>query len=149
MSDVETIHERMRQVYIGGRFVGEIAESEWHSIVDGVRANRRIWQAQAMNLVRVLARILGFGFISVPLGVFWTAAVFGWLGKPVSFPGPSEHIGALLSHPDIAAAGIALAVAAMLSIGLKLGYINYFARAQSALLKAHLGLDEPGQCNVR
>lgn len=149
MSDVEAIRDRMRPVYIGGRFVGEIAESEWHSIVDGVRANRRIWQAQAVNLVRVVARTLGFAFISVPLGVFWTAAAFGWLGKPVSFPGPGEHIGALLSHPDIVVAGIALAVAAMLSIGLKLGFVNYFARAQSALLKAQLGLDEPGQCSVR
>ncbi|HEV7165688.1 MAG: hypothetical protein ACHQAZ_07660 [Gammaproteobacteria bacterium] len=151
MSDVEAIQsqDRMRPVYIGGRFMGEIAESEWHFIVDGVRSNRRIWQAQAMNVLRVASRTLGFGFISVPLGIFWTAATLGWLGKPVAFPGPGEHIGALLGHPDIVAAGIALAVAAMLAIGLKLGFVNYFAKAQSALVKAHLGLDEPGECSVR
>jgi hypothetical protein len=149
MSEVEAIQEKMRPVYIGRRFVGEIPESEWLFIEDEVRANRRIWQAQALNVVRVVARALGFGFISVPLGVFWTAVALGWLGKPVFFPGPGQHIGALLSQPALVAAGVALAVAAMLSIGLKLGYVNFFAKAQSALVKEHLGLDEPGDCVVR
>lgn len=149
MSEVETMQDRMRPVYIDGRFVGEIPENDWHFIVGEVRSNRRIWAAQARNALRVIARAIGFGFISVPLGVFWTAVTFGWLGKPVAFPGPGEHIGTLLGHPDMVAAGIALAVAAMLALGLRPGYINYFARAQSALVKERLGLDQPGQCKVR
>jgi len=149
MSDVNAVSDRLRPVYIGRRFVGEIPESHWLFIMAEVGANRAIWRAQAWNTLRVVARALGFGFISVPLGVFWTAAAFGWLGKPVAFPGPGQHIGALLSNPYLVAAGVALAVAAMLSIGLKLGYVNFFARARSALVKEHLGLDEPGQCSVR
>lgn len=149
MSEVETVEERMRPVFIGGRPAGEIPESEWNFIVAQVDSNRRIWRAQALNLLRVVARVLGFGFVSVPLGVFWTATVLGWLGKPVFFPGPGEHVGALLSHPEIVAAGVALAVAAMRAIGIKLGYVNYFAKARGVLVKEHLGLDEPGPCSVR
>ena len=149
MSDVEVIQERMRRVYIGRRFVGEIPESDWFFIVDVVRANKLIWRAQALNVLRVAARALGFGFVSMPLGVFWTAAALGWLGKPVFFPGPGAHIGALLNQPAIAVAAVALGVGAMLLIGIKLGYVNFFAKAQSALLKERLGLDEPGDCSVR
>ena len=52
MAQVETVQERMRPVYIARRFVGEIPESDWHFIVDEVHANRRIWQAQALNTDR-------------------------------------------------------------------------------------------------
>ena len=149
MSEVETIQERMRPVYIGRHLVGEISEEDWAVIVADVRSNRLLWQAQARNVIRVLSRTLGFGFISVPLGVFWTAVTLGWLGKPVDFPQPGQHIGELLRHPDIVAAGVALAIAAMLSIGLRLGYVDYFAKARSALVKERLGIDQPGQCRVR
>lgn len=149
MAEVEAVKERMCPVYIGRHQVGQIPESEWLFIVAEVRANPAIWKAQARNILRTVSRTLGLAFISVPLGVFWTAVALGWLGKPVFFPGPGEHIGALLSHPEIVAAGVALSVAAMLSIGIKLGYVNFFAKAHSALLKEHLGLDEPGDCTVR
>ena len=149
MAEVQAVHGRMHAVYIGRRFVGEISEEDWTFILAEVNANSRLWEAQIWNLVRVVFRALGFGFISAPLGVFWTAAVLGWMGKPVFFPGPGEHIGALLSNPYLAAAGIALALAAMLSIGLKLGYVNFFAKARSALLKERLGIDVPGDCVVR
>lgn len=149
MAQVEAVQERVCHVYIARRFVGEIPEGDWHFIVDEVSANRRIWQAQALNTLRVAARIAGFGFISVPLGVFWTAVTLGWLGKPVFFPGPGQHIGVLLSEPRMVAAGVALAVASMLALGLKPGYVNFFAKARSALLKERLGLDEPGDCSVR
>ncbi|HEV2332622.1 MAG TPA: hypothetical protein VGV16_05625 [Gammaproteobacteria bacterium] len=149
MSEVETIQERMRPVYIGRYLVGEISEEDWAVIVADVRSNRLLWQAQARNVLRVLSRALGFGFISVPLGVFWTAVTLGWLGKPVDFPQPGQHIGELLRHPEIVAAGIVLAIAAMLAIGLRLGYVDYFAKARSALVKERLGLDQPGMCKVR
>ena len=149
MSEVHAVHERMRPVYIGRRFVGEISDDDWIFILAEVNTNTRLWEAQSRNLVRVAARVLGFGFISVPLGVFWTAVVFGWLGKPVAFPGPGQHIGELLSHPDMVAAGVALAVGSMLALGLKLGYVNFFAKARSALVKERLGLEEPGDCVVR
>ncbi len=149
MAKAATVPERMHPVYVGRRQVGEIQESEWLFIVAHVHASPEVWHAQALNVLRVVARALGFGFISVPLGVFWTAAVLGWLGKPVFFPGPGAHIGALFSQPAIVIAGIALAVGVMLALGLKLGYVNYFAKARSALLKEHLGLEEPGQCSVR
>lgn len=149
MSNVEAIQEKMRPVYIGRRFVGEIPEAEWLFIVAEVGSNRRLWEAQARNGLRVMARVFGFGFIGVPLGLFWTAVLLGWLGKPVFFPGAGEHVGALLGHPDLAVAGVALAVAAMSAIGIKLGFVNYFAKARSALVKERLGLEEPGQATVR
>lgn len=149
MSEVETIQERMRPVYIGRHIVGEISEQDWAVIVADVRSNRLLWQAQVRNGVRVLSRVLGFGFISVPLGVFWTAVTLGWLGRPVDFPQPGQHIGELLHHPDVVAPGIVLAIAAMLAIGLRLGYVDYFAKARSALVKERLGIDQPGQCRVR
>lgn len=149
MSKVEAIQEKVRPVYIGRRFVGEIPETEWFFIIAEVGSNRRLWEAQARNLLRVAARVFGFGFIGVPLGLFWTAVLLGWLGKPVFFPGAGEHVGALLAHPDLAVAGVALAVAAMSAIGIKLGFVNYFAKARSALVKERLGLEEPGQATVR
>ena len=149
MADVEAIQEKMRPVYLGGRMVGAIPESEWLFIVAEVSSNRRLWEAQARNALRVVARVFGFAFIGVPLGLFWTAVLLGWLGKPVFFPGAGEHVGALLAHPDLAVAGIALAVAAMSAIGIKLGFVNYFAKARSALVKERLGLEEPGQATVR
>ncbi len=149
MSEVQVANERMHPVYIGRRFVGEISDEDWIFILAEVNTNSRLWEAQLHNLVRVAARVLGFGFISVPLGVFWTAVVFGWLGKPVAFPGPGQHIGELMGHPELVAAGVALAVGAMLALGLKLGYVNFFAKARSALVKERLGLDEPGDCTVR
>jgi len=149
MSEVETIQERMRPVFIGRHIVGEISEEDWAVIVADVRSNRLLWQAQVRNMVRVLSRALGFGFISVPLGVFWTAVTLGWLGKPVDFPQPGQHIGELLRHPNIVAPGIVLAIAAMLAIGLRLGYVDYFAKARSALVKERLGIDIPGMCKVR
>ena len=149
MSELEAVQEKTRPVYIGSRFVGEISEQDWFTIVTSVRSNRLLWQAQMHNVLRVASRSLGFGFISVPLGVFWTAVVLGWLGKPVDFPHQGQHIGELLSHPRVVVAGVTLAVAAMLAIGLELGFVNYFAKARSALVKERLGLDEPGQCRVR
>ena len=149
MSNVEAIQVKMRPVYIGHRLVGEIPETEWLYIVAEVSVNRRLWEAQAKNVLRVIARVFGFAFIGVPLGLFWTAVLLGWLGKPVFFPGAGEHIGVLLSHPDLATAGVALAVAAMSAIGIKLGFVNYFAKARSALVKERLGLEEPGQATVR
>lgn len=149
MAKAQTIPGRMRSVYIGRRLVGELSEDEWLFIVDEVHANRRIWIAQAKNALRCLARALGFGFIGVPLGVFWTAVLLKWLGKPIAFPGPGEHIGTLLGHPEMLLGGIALAVGAMSAIGIRLGYVNYFARARSAFLKERLEIDEPGQCDVR
>jgi len=145
MSDVETIGARMRPVYIGRRLVGEIPENEWLFILHEVGENHELWRAQVKNLLRVAARILGLGFISVPLGIFWTAVILRWLGKPVAFEG---HVGALLSHPELVVAGVALAVGAMRALGIKLGYVNYFAKARSALLKDHLEIDVPGECRV-
>jgi hypothetical protein len=139
----------MRPVYLDGRLVGGIPQEEWQFIVAEVSTNRRIWAAQVKNAIRVAARVFGFGFICVPLGIFWAAVLLGWLGKPVFFPGSGEHIGALLSHPDLALAGIALAVGAMSALGIKLGFVNYFAKARSALVKDRIGLDEPGHCTVR
>jgi hypothetical protein len=149
MSNVDVMQGKMRPVYIGRRLMGEIPESEWLFIVAEVSSNRRLWEAQVKNALRVVVRVFGFAFIGVPLGLFWTAVLLGWLGKPVFFPGAGEHIGALLGHPDLALAGVALAVAAMSAIGIKLGFVNYFAKARSALVKERLGIDEPGECSVR
>ena len=149
MSDVEAIQGRMRPVYIGRRFVGEIPEQEWLAIVTEVGSNRRIWEAQANNALRMVTRTLGFAFISVPLGVFWAAIISGWLGRPVAWPGTGSHVGALMARPDLMLAGITLALAGMIAVGLRLGYVNFFARARSALVKEHLEIDTPGQCHVR
>jgi hypothetical protein len=149
MSDMEAIQERMHPVYLERRWVAEIAEDEWHFIVSYVSTNGAIWEAQMKNALRVVARLIGFGFISVPVGVFWTAAMLGWIGKPISVGGIQGHVGALLSQPALMTAAVALGVGSMLALGLKLGYVNYFAKARSALLKEHLGIDEPGQCSVR
>jgi len=149
MSNMEVAQERMRPVYLERRWVGEISEDEWRFIVGYVSTNGAIWEAQLRNMVRMLARLVGFGFISVPLGVFWTAAMLGWMGKPITVGGFEGHVGALLGQPPLLAAAIALGVGAMMALGLKLGYVNYFAKARSALLKEHLGIQEPGQCSVR
>lgn len=149
MSDVEAVQERIRSVYIGRRFVGEIPEQEWLAIVAEVASNRRIWEAQANNVLRVVMRSLGFAFISVPLGMFWAAIISGWLGRPVAWPGSGSHVGALMTRPDLLITGITLAVAGMVAIGLRLGYVNFFARARSALVKERLEIDTPGQCAVR
>ena len=149
MIDMDAAEERMLPVYLNRRVIAEIPENEWRAIAAYVGTNGVIWEAQLMNLLRVVARLVGFGFMSVPLGVFWTAVMLGWMGKPIEIGGPGWHVGMLLSHPQLVAAGIALAVGCMMALGLKLGYVNYFAKARSALLKEHLGLDEPGQCEVR
>jgi hypothetical protein len=149
MIDLETSEERMCPVFVGRRYVGEIPEREWRFIVSHVQADGLIWEAQAKNLMRVLARLAGFGFISVPLGVFWTAVILGWIGKPIAMGGPSWHVGELLSYPGLVAAGVALAVGSMMALGMKLGFVNYFAKARSALLKDRLEIDEPGPCEVR
>jgi hypothetical protein len=145
---MEVAQERMRPVYLDRRWVAEIPEDEWSFITGHVSTNGAIWEAQLKNVLRMAARLVGFGFISVPLGVFWTAVMLGWMGKPIAIGGPDWHVGMLLSHPDLVAAGIALAVGSMMALGLKLGYVNYFAKARSALLKEHLGLDEPGHYSV-
>jgi hypothetical protein len=149
MIDMDAAEERMLPVYQNRRVVGEIPEAEWMALSSYVSTNGVIWEAQMKNLLRVAARLVGFGFISVPLGVFWTAVMLGWVGKPIEIGGPGWHVGMLLSHPQLVAAGIALAVGSMMALGLKLGYVNYFAKARSALLREHLNIDEPGQCGVR
>lgn len=148
MSQLESLHERMRPVYLNGRFAGEITESEWRFIVAHVAGDRRLWEAQVKNVLRVIARAAGFGFISMPIGLFWTAAMLGWIGKPVTIGGIHAQVGGLLAYPQLVAAGVALAFGSMLAIGLKLGYVNFFAKARSALLKEHLGIDEPGHCTA-
>ena len=145
MAEVQAVHGKMHAVYIGRRFVGEISEEDWTFILAEVNTNSRLWEAQARNLVRVVSRIVGFAFISVPLGVFWTAVTLGWLGKPIAL---GTHVGALLAEPRLVVAGIALAVGSMLALGLKLGYVNFFAKARSALVKERLGIEEPGDCRV-
>jgi hypothetical protein len=145
MIEAETLKAGMRPVYIGRRLVGEIPENEWLFILHEVGENRELWRAQVKNLFRVAARIFGLGFISVPLGIFWTAVILGWLGKPVAFEG---HVGALLNHPELVVAGVALAVGAMRALGIRLGYVNYFAKARSVLLKDRLEIDVPGECRV-
>jgi hypothetical protein len=149
MIDMDAAQERMVPVFMNRRAVGEIPEAEWLALSSYVSTNGVIWEAQLRNVLRVVARLVGFGFISVPLGVFWTAVMLGWIGKPIEVGGPGWHVGELLSHPQLVAAGIALAVGSMMALGLKLGFVNYFAKARSALLKEHLGIDEPGQCSVR
>lgn len=149
MMDVEIDAESTRPVFIGRRYVGEIPEREWLFIVSHVQADGALWEAQFKNLVRVVARLLGFGFLSVPIGIFWTAAMLGWMGKPITVGGFEGHVGALLNKPELLAAAVALGVGSMMALGLKLGYVNYFAKARSALLKDRLEIDEPGQCSVR
>jgi hypothetical protein len=149
MIDMDAAQERMVPVFMNRRAIGEIPEAEWLALSAYVSTNGVIWEAQLRNVLRVAARLIGFGFISVPLGVFWTAVMLGWIGKPVEMGGPGWHVGMLLSHPQLVAAGVALAVGSMMALGLKLGFVNYFAKARSALLKEHLGIDEPGQCSVR
>ncbi|HSN18498.1 MAG TPA: hypothetical protein VLV87_09860 [Gammaproteobacteria bacterium] len=149
MIDLETTEETMRPVFIGRHYVGEIAEREWLFIISHVQADGAIWEAQLKNLVRVVARLMGFGFLSVPIGIFWTAAMLGWIGKPVTVGGFQGHVGALLEQPALLAAAVALGVGSMMALGLKLGYVNYFAKARSALLKDRLEIEEPGQCTVR
>jgi hypothetical protein len=149
MLDKEAIGERILPVYQGRRHVGEIPEREWLFIVSHVQADGVIWEAQIKNLLRVAFRLAGFGFISVPIGVFWTAAMLGWMGKPITIGGMQGHVGALLGEPALMAAAVALGVGSMLALGLKLGYVNYFAKARSALLKDHLDIAEPGDCSVR
>jgi hypothetical protein len=58
-------------------------------------------------------------------------------------------VGALLSQPALLTAAVALGVGSMLLLGLRLGFVNYFAKARSALLKERLGIEEPGHCSVR
>jgi hypothetical protein len=149
MIDMDAAEERMLPVYMNRRVVAEIPESEWQAIAAYVSTNGVIWEAQIKNLLRVVARLVGFGFISVPVGVFWTAAMLGWMGKPIEVGGLEHHVGALLGQPALMAAAVALGVGSMLALGLKLGFVNYFAKARSALLKEHLGIDEPGHCRVR
>lgn len=149
MSNMEVAQRRMRPVYLERRWVGEIAEDEWRFIVSHVSTNGAIWEAQLKNAVRMVARLIGFGFISVPVGVFWTAAMLGWLGKPIEVGGLEHHVGALLGEPALMTAAVALGVGSMMALGLKLGYVNYFAKARSALLKEHLDITEPGRCSVR
>lgn len=148
MTEAQALKARMRPVYIGRRLVGEIPENEWLFILHEVGENRELWRAQVKNLFRVAARILGLGFISMPLGIFWTAAILGWLGKPVAIGGAEGRVGALLDQPLLVIAGVALAVGAMRALGIKLGYVNYFAKARSVLLKDRLEIDVPGQCRV-
>jgi hypothetical protein len=149
MIDMDTAEERMLPVYMNGRVIAEMPEAEWRAIVVYVSTNGVIWEAQLKNALRVILRLIGFGFISVPVGVFWTAAMLGWMGKPIEVGGIEHHVGALLSQPALMTAAVALGVGSMMALGLKLGYVNYFAKARSALLKEHLGIEEPGQCRVR
>lgn len=149
MIDMDAAEERMLPVYMNGRVMAEIPEAEWQAIAAYVSTNGVIWEAQLRNVLRVAGRVVGFGFISVPVGVFWTAAMLGWMGKPIEVGGIQHHVGALLDQPALMAAAVALGVGSMLLLGLKLGYVNYFAKARSALLKEHLGIDEPGHCRVR
>jgi hypothetical protein len=149
MMELDTAEERMRPVFMGRRYVGEIPEREWLFIVSHVQADGALWEAQLKNLLRVVARLLGFGFLSVPIGIFWTAAMLGWIGKPVTVGGFEGHVGGLLSQPALLTAAVALGVGSMMALGLKLGYVNYFAKARSALLKDRLEIQEPGQCSVR
>lgn len=147
MAELEAVQEdKMMTVYIGRRQVGEIPERVWLHIVDNVRQNRIIWEAQVKNMFRVIGRVFGFTFICIPLGMFWSAVILAWLGKPIPFGG---HVGAIVEQPQVVLAGTLMAVTAMLALGIKPGYVNYFAKAQSALLKAHLDIEEPGDCTVR
>lgn len=148
MAQLETLHERMRAVYLDNQFVGEMLESEWLAIVAQVDADKRLWQAQVKNLLRVALRTFGLAFISVPMGAFWSVAILGWIGKPIVI-GAGWHLGQVLQYPAIVIASIAFSVAVMRAIGLKLGYVNFFARARSAIIKAHLEIEEPGDCEVR
>lgn len=149
MIDMDAAEERMLPVYLNRRVIAEIPEAEWRAIESYVSTNGVIWEAQLKNLLRVALRLVGFFFISVPIGVFWTAAMLGWMGKPIEVGGIEHHVGALLSQPALLTAAVALGVGAMLALGLKLGFVDYFAKARSALLKEHLGIDEPGRCSVR
>jgi hypothetical protein len=149
MIDMDAAEERMLPVYLNGRVMAEIPAAEWQAITAYVSTNGVIWEAQVKNALRIVGRLVGFGFISVPVGVFWTAAMLGWMGKPIEVGGLEHHVGALLGQPALMAAAVALGVGSMLLLGLRLGYVNYFAKARSALLKEHLGIDEPGHCSVR
>lgn len=149
MIDMDAADERMVPVYMNRRVIAEIPEAEWQAISAYVSTNGVIWEAQLRNVLRVAMRLAGFFFISVPIGVFWTAALLGWVGKPIEVGGIEHHVGALLSQPALLAAAVALGVGSMMALGLKLGFVNYFAKARSALLKEHLGIDEPGHCSVR
>lgn len=146
MVQVYTVREKQRSVYLRGQFVGEIPEESWLRIAAEVRANPQIWRAQRRNLVRTLSRALGFGFISVPLGVFWSAFILALFGHPIAL---GTHVGELLTHPSLVLPGIVLAIAAMSAIGLKLGYVNFFAKARSALVKAHLDIEDLGDVSIR
>lgn len=150
MTEMDAIQDKMRPVYIEGKLAGEIPEGEWEYIVAQVSTDRRLWEAQVKNLLRVAARVAGFFFLGVPIGLYWTAAMLAWLGKPIAIGGIQGHVGALLDQPALVAAGLALAVGAMMALGLRLGYVNFFARARSAWVKAYLDLqDQPGHCTVR
>ena len=149
MMNMDAAEERMLPVYMNGRMVAEIPAAEWQAISAYVGTNGVIWEAQLKNALRVAGRLVGFGFISVPVGVFWTAAMLGWVGKPIEVGGLEHHVGALLSQPALLAAAVSMGVGSMLLLGLRLGFVNYFAKARSALLKEHLGIDEPGHCSVR
>ena len=136
----------MHGVYLRGHYVGEIPEREWLEIKIAVRGNRGLWRAQGRNLLRTLSRTLGFAFISVPLGLFWSAVFLGWLGRPVAC---GTHVGELLNHPMLVLPGIVLAWAAMNAIGIRLGFVDYFAKARSALVKEYLELEDVGDVAVR
>lgn len=146
MVEVYTVREKMRSVYLHGQFVGEIPEETWQRIVAQVWANPQIWRAQRRNLVRTLSRALGFGFISVPLGVFWSGFILALFGHPIPLGG---HVGELLTHPSLVLPGIVLAIAAMSALGLRLGFVNFFAKARGALVKAHLDIDDLGDVSIR
>ncbi|MGE5624190.1 MAG: hypothetical protein ACM3ZT_01425 [Bacillota bacterium] len=146
MSREIVIQPGMHGVYLRGHFVGEIPEREWLKIKIAVRGNRQLWRAQARNLLRTASRTLGFAFVSVPLGLFWTAVFLGWLGRPVTF---GSHVGELLTHPMLVLPGIVLAIAAMDAIGIRLGAVNYFAKARSALVKEYLEINDSGDVTVR
>ena len=148
MNQLESLHERMRGVYLDGKFVGEVLESEWLAIVAQVDSDQRLWKAQIKNLLRVAARAFGMAFISVPMGAFWSVVILGWMGKPIII-GAGWHLGSILNHPQIVVTSIVFSVAVMHAIGLKLGYVNFFGKARSALLKAHLDIEEPGDADVR
>jgi|GEM_PF-3605901 len=146
MSQEIIIQPGMNGVYLRGRFVGEIPERRWLEIKIAVRSDRRLWRAQGRILLRTVSRTLGFAFICVPLGLFWTVVFLGWLGHPVPL---GAHAGELLNHPALTLSGVVLAIAAMNAIGIKLGFVNYFAKARSALVKEYLELDEVGDVTVR
>lgn len=132
-------------VLVNGVRVGRIEDSRYQWLIQQSRRDRRLYLAQAVEVLKYTLRMFTLFFRAVPLFAFWALLSLGLLAPDDFQLLISRGLPALLSSPLTSVVMVAVGLSCGIATLLRGGVRNVFNDRRDELLRRYLKVAIPGE----